>query len=256
MAGHSHSSNIRFRKDRVDSKRAKAFAKLSRMITVAARLGGGSLDHNARLRLCVDKARVLSMPKDGIDRAIKKGTGGGELGDYEEVLYEGYGPGGVAMLLEILTDNRHRTAADVRMVMEKHGGNLGTSGAVAWMFERRGRFVLANEATDDRATLAGDRLLEIALEIGADDVVEDGDRPTILCAAAAFAVVQQALAARGVALTAAELAYVPNQLTTVGDPAVATRLVRLIDDLEDNDDVQTVFSNEDFPDDVVKALEQ
>lgn len=253
MAGHSHSSNIRFRKDRVDAKRAKTFAKLSRMITVAARLGGGSLDHNARLRLCVDKARVLSMPKDGIDRAIKKGTGEGDLGNYEEVLYEGYGPGGVAMMLEILTDNRHRTAADVRMIMEKHGGNLGTSGAVGWMFERKGRFVVDADAASPSA-LVGDRLLELALEIGADDVVEDG-APTILSGAAAFAEVQRLLAERGVPLRSAELAYVPTQRAAVGDPAIAARLVRLIDDLEDNDDVQTVFSNEDFSDEVVAALE-
>jgi YebC/PmpR family DNA-binding regulatory protein len=254
MAGHSHSSNIRFRKDRVDSKRAKAFAKLSRMITVAARLGGGSLDHNARLRLCVDKARLLSMPKDGIDRAIKKGIGEGDLGDYEEVLYEGYGPGGVAMMLEILTDNRHRTAADVRMVMEKHGGNLGTSGAVAWMFERKGRFVLAAGAAAPLPD--GDRLLELVLEVGADDLVDDGGEAVILCAANAFADVQQALAARDIALRTAELAHVPNQRITVADAAVAARLMRLIDDLEDNDDVQTVFSNEDFTDAVAKALEE
>ncbi len=254
MAGHSHSSNIRFRKDRVDSKRAKTFAKLSRMITVAARLGGGSLDHNARLRMCVDKARLLSMPKDGIDRAIKKGTGEGDLGNYEEVLYEGYGPGGVAMMLEILTDNRHRTAADVRMVMEKHGGNLGTSGAVAWMFERRGRFLIDASADDARADLRGDRLLELVLAVGADDLVEDGDQPTMLCAVAAFAEVQQALAARGVPLRSAELAYVPTQRIAVTDVGIATRLVKLIDDLDDNDDVQTVFSNEDFTEDVAKAL--
>jgi YebC/PmpR family DNA-binding regulatory protein len=256
MAGHSHSSNIKFRKDRVDSKRAKTFAKLSRMITVAARLGGGSLDHNARLRLCVDKARVLSMPKDGIDRAIKKGIGEGDLGDYEEVLYEGYGPGGVAMMLEILTDNRHRTAADVRMVMEKHGGNLGTSGAVAWMFERRGRFVIGESTDDAPSSLGGERLLELVLEVGADDLVEEGGQATILCAATNFADVQQALAARDVPLATAELAYVPNQRTVVADPAVASRLLKLIDDLDDNDDVQTVFSNEDFPEDVVKVLEQ
>lgn len=254
MAGHSHSSNIRFRKDRVDSKRAKAFAKLSRMITVAARLGGGSLDHNSRLRLCVEKARVLSMPKDGIDRAIKKGTGESGIGDYEEVLYEGYGPGGVAMMLEILTDNRHRTAADVRMVMEKHGGNLGTSGAVAWMFDRKGRFVV-DRGGAARPDLAGDRLLELGLEIGADDVEEDGETATILCSATAFAEVQRALLARAVPLRSAELAHVPNQRTTVADPAVAARLLRLIDELEDNDDVQTVFSNEEFPPEVATALE-
>lgn len=254
MAGHSHSSNIRFRKDRVDAKRAKAFAKLSRMITVAARQGGGSLEGNAKLRLCVEKARVLSMPKDGIDRAIKKGTGEGALGDYEEVLYEGYGPGGVALLLEILTDNRHRTAADVRGILEKFGGNLGTTGAVAWMFERRGRFVV-DSAKEGSPAPGEDRLLEIVLDVGADDLVVENGEASILCRVASFAEVQQALAARGVPLRAAELAYVPNQRTPVENVAVAQRLVRLIDALEDNDDVQSVFSNEDFPESVVRGLE-
>jgi YebC/PmpR family DNA-binding regulatory protein len=253
MAGHSHSSNIKFRKDRVDSKRAKAFAKLSRMITVAARQGG-SLDGNARLRLCVEKARVLSMPKDGIDRAIKKGTGESDLGDYEEVLYEGYGPGGVALLLEILTDNRHRTAADVRILMEKFGGNLGASGAVAWMFERKGRFVVGSADAD--VPLPGENeLLELVLDAGADDLAIQDERPTILCRPAAFPAVQNALVLRGIPLRTAELAYVPTVRTPVDDPAVALRLVRLIDALEDNDDVQSVFSNEEFPDAVVRALE-
>lgn len=254
MAGHSHSSNIRFRKDRVDAKRAKAFAKLSRMITVAARQGGGSIEGNAKLRLCVEKARVLGMPKDGIDRAIKKGTGAGALGDYEEVLYEGYGPGGVALLLEILTDNRHRSAADVRMILEKFGGNLGTSGAVAWMFERRGRFVV-DAHKDGVPAPAEERLLDIVLAVGADDLVIEGGEATILCRLAHFAEVQQALVARNVPLRIAELAYVPAQRTPVGDVAVAQRLVRLIDALEDNDDVQSVFSNEDFPEPVVRGLE-
>ena len=253
MAGHSHSSNIRFRKDRVDAKRARAFAKLSRMITVAARQGG-SLDGNARLRLCVEKARVLGMPKDGIDRAIKKGTGEGDLGDYEEVLYEGYGPGGVALLLEILTDNRHRTAADVRIVMEKFGGNLGTSGAVAWMFERKGRFVVGS-ADGDVPMPDENTLLELVLEAGADDLAVHDGSPVILCRPPVFAAVQAALTSRGVPLRAAELAYVPTTRTPVDDAAVAARLVRLVDALEDNDDVQSVFSNEEFSDAVIRALE-
>jgi YebC/PmpR family DNA-binding regulatory protein len=260
MAGHSHSSNIKFRKDRVDSKRAKAFAKLARMITVAARQGGGSLEGNAKLRLCAEKARVLSMPKDVIERAIKKGTGTADLGDYEEFVYEGYGPGGVALMLEILTDNRHRTAADVRMLFEKFGGNLAASGAVAWMFERRGRFLVDPAAVypaalGDPEPLGEDRLLEIVLDVGADDLQADGDTFAIFCRLPAFADVNQALAARGVRLREAGLAYVPNQRTTVADEAVASRLVRLLDALEDNDDVQSVFSNEDFPEAVVRALE-
>lgn len=260
MAGHSHSSNIKFRKDRVDSKRAKTFAKLSRMITVAARQGGGSADGNPRLRLAMEKARVLSMPKDAIDRAIRKGTGEGDLGNYEEVLYEGYGPGGVALMLEILTDNRHRTAADVRGILDKYGGNLGTSGAVGWMFTRRGRFVLDPIVADPKAgersrPLGEDALLELVLEVGAEDFAADGDTFVIYCAPGEFAEVHDRLTGRGIALRQAELAHVPTQRVAVADLAIAQRLVKAIDALDDHDDVQSVFSNEDFPDDVARGLE-
>lgn len=254
MAGHSHSSNIRFRKDRVDAKRAKTFSKLSRMITVAAKEGGGDPAANARLRLALDKARVLSMPKEGIQKAIKKGTGEAGLGDFEEVVYEGYGPGGVALMLDILTDNRNRTAADVRFAFEKCDGNLGQSGAVAWMFERRGRWVVPKERADE-APWTEESLLEVALEVGADDLSEDGDAFVVLSDASAFAAVNAALADRGVALREAGLANVPTQRTGVTDIDVARKLLKLIDALEDNDDVQEVFSNEDFADDVVAALE-
>lgn len=252
MAGHSHSANIRFRKDRVDAKRAKTFAKLSRMITVAARQGGGSHDHNAKLRLCCDKARVLGMPKDAIERAIKKGAGTGELGSYEEIVYEGFGPGGVAIIMEILTDNRHRTAADVRMVLEKFGGNLGSTGAVARMFEKRGRFVLAADETE---TWLEEQLLELALAVGAEDFVADDEAPVLLCRLASFADVGAALAARQVRLREASLAYVCTQRVPVVDAALGLRLVKLIDALEDNDDVQSVFSNEEFAAEVMRALE-
>lgn len=254
MAGHSHSANIKFRKDRVDSKRAAAFAKLSRMITVAARQGGGSLDGNPRLRLAVEKARVLSMSKDAIDRAIKKGTGEGDLGAYEELVYEGYGPGGVAMMLDILTDNRHRTAADVRALFEKYGGNLAATGAVGWMFERRGRFTVETHPKDGRPVPAEDRLLEIVIEVGADDLQQDGDTFHILCNPVAFAEVKAGLDRLGVPLRSAELAHVPTQRTTVADPAVALRIVKLIDGLEEHDDVQSVHSNEDFPESVAESL--
>lgn len=254
MAGHSQFANIKFRKDRVDQKRARTFAKLSRMITVAAKHGGGNVEGNARLRLAVDKARVLGMPKDGIERAIRKGTGEGDLGHYEEVVYEGYGPGGVALMLEILTDNRHRTAADVRMLLEKYGGNLGTSGAVAWMFERLGRFVVDAVAADG-APLDEAALLEVALEAGADDLRREGGQFVVLCRAAAFAAVQQVLVARALPLREAGLAYVPTQRTVVADAATALRLVKLVDALEDHDDVQAVYGNEDLPETVVRALE-
>jgi YebC/PmpR family DNA-binding regulatory protein len=260
MAGHSQFANIKFRKDRVDAKRAKTFAKLSRMITVAARQGGGSIDHNARLRMAIDKARVLGMPKDVIERAVKKGTGEGDLGHYEEVLYEGYGPGGVAVVMEILTDNRHRTAADVRIVLEKYGGNLGTSGAVMWMFERRGQFVVdpvpPNVGKVAAAPRGEEELLEIALAAGAEDLRRSGEHYEVLCAATGFAEVKQALEAHNLRLLGAELAYVPNQRTVVADLATAQRLLKMIDGLDDNDDVQAVYTNEEIPEAVRAAMEQ
>lgn len=254
MAGHSHSSNIKFRKDRVDAQRAKAFSKLSRMITVAAKEGGGSPDANAKLRMALDKARILSMPKEGIEKAIKKGTGEGSLGDFDEICYEGYGPGGVALMMEILTDNRNRTAADVRMVLEKHGGNLGTNGAVAWMFERRGRWIVSAVRGDGDAWTE-EALLEVILEAGADDLIQDGGEFIILSAIGAFGEVNEALSASGVTFREAGLASVPTQRTEVADAKVAARLLRLIDALEDNEDVQEVFSNEHFSDHVVAELE-
>ena len=261
MAGHSHSSNIRFRKDRVDAKRAKAFAMLSRRITVAAREGGGSLEGNAKLRLFVEKARVLSMPKDVIDRAIKKGTGEGDLGNYEEVVYEGYGPGGVALVIESLTDNRHRTAADVRMLLEKFGGNLGASGSVGFLFERRGRFVV-----DPQPKLDGKgRVIEpapgeakwfdLTIEVGADDLVPDGDSFALLCQPTAFAAVQAALVERAVPLREAGLAYQPQVRIELADVPAAQRLLRMIDALEEHEDVQSVYSNESFPESVARAIE-
>jgi YebC/PmpR family DNA-binding regulatory protein len=265
MAGHSHSSNIRFRKDRVDAKRAKAFAKLSRMITVAARQGG-SLDGNAKLRLVVDKARVLSMPKDAIERAIKKGTGEGDLGHYEEVVYEGYGPGGAALVLESLTDNRHRTAADVRMLLEKYGGNLGTTGSVGFLFERRGRFVLDPQPKRDAKgreiapSPSEAEWFDVAIEVGADDLQNEGFQNegqalVMLCQPTAFAAVQAALLQRAVPLREAGLAYVPTTRVELVDLAAAQRMMKLVDALEDHDDVHAVYSNEAFPDAIVQALE-
>jgi YebC/PmpR family DNA-binding regulatory protein len=260
MAGHSHSSNIRFRKDRVDAKRAKAFAKLSRMITVAARQGG-SLDGNAKLRLVVDKARVLSMPKDAIERAIKKGTGEGDLGHYEEVVYEGYGPGGAALVLESLTDNRHRTAADVRMLLEKYGGNLGTTGSVGFLFERRGRFVLDPQPKRDAKGReiapppSEAEWFEVAIEVGADDLQTEGQALVMLCEPTAFAAVQAALLQRAVPLREAGLAYVPTTRVELAELATAQRMLKLVDALEDHDDVHAVYSNEAFPDAIVQALE-
>ena len=250
MAGHSHSANIKFRKDRVDAKRAKTFSKLSRMITVAAR-SGGDPDANAKLRLAVDKARVVSMSKEAIERAVKKGMGEVGGSDFEEALYEGYGPGGVAVLMEILTDNRNRTAADVRRIFEKHGGGLAASGAVAWQFERRSVF-----SVDPAGGWDEDRLTEVVLQCGADDLRREGDAFTVLAPSTAFAAVKAGLDRAGVPLRGAELAHVPVQRVEVTDVAVAQRIVALLEALDDNDDVQGVYSNEDFTDSVARALEE
>jgi YebC/PmpR family DNA-binding regulatory protein len=251
MAGHSHSANIKFRKDRVDGKRAKVFAKLSRMITVAAKQGGGSVDGNPKLRLALDKARVVSMSKEAIERAIKRGTGEGDLGNYEEIVYEGYGPGGVAVILEILTDNRNRTVPEIRRLFDDHGGNLAATGAVSWMFERRGSFQV-----DAAAGLTEDRLMDLVLQAGAEDLVRDGDTFLVYCKPTSFGECKAALESLKVPLRAAELAYVPNQRVGVTDPAVGLRVARLLDALDDHDDVQAVHSNEDFDDAVQKAMEQ
>jgi YebC/PmpR family DNA-binding regulatory protein len=248
MAGHSHSSNIKFRKDRVDQKRAKLFSKLSRMITVAARQGGAA-EGNPKLRLALEKARVASMSREAIERAIKKGTGEGAVGDFEEILYEGYGPGGVAILLEILTDKRSRTAPEVRHLFEDAGGNLAASGSVAWMFQRRGLCHV-----DASSTLDADRLLEVALAAGAEDLVVEAGSATVLAGLQAFAEVKAALERAGVPLRLAELAWMPEQRTVVADVDVARRVVALLEALDDHDDVQAVHDNAAFPADVEKAL--
>ncbi len=250
MAGHSHSSNIKFRKDRVDAKRARLFARLARMITVAARMGGGSPDANPRLRLAIDKARVVSMPKDGIERAIRKGTGEGTLGDFEEVLYEGYGPGGVAVLLEILTDNRNRTAPEIRKIFDRVGGSLGASGSVAWIFDRRGVF-----AVDPAGGLSEEQLTAIALEAGADDLVRVGGAFQIHCAPGAFSDVRDALERAAVPLSGGEIAQIPSQRVPIDDIGLARKVMAALETLDEHDDVQGVHSNEEFSDAVVAQLE-
>ena len=251
MAGHSHSKNVQFRKDRVNAKKAKTFSKVGRMITVAAKSGGPDPDGNPRLRLALDKARLASMPKDTIERAIKKGAGGGELGDYEDLLYEGYGSSGVAVMIEILTDNRNRTAPEVRKIFEKRGGNLGTGGSVAWMFERLGVVRITGDCPLD-----DDSLMERAIEAGADDLVWSDGRCEIRCAASELHQVQAALESADVAVEGGEVCYVPKTRVEVKTAADARRIVMLIDDLEEHDDVQSVCANHTFQDDVLAELEE
>jgi YebC/PmpR family DNA-binding regulatory protein len=249
MAGHSHSANIKYRKERVNAAKAKAFAKMARMLTVAAKLGGGDPAANPRLRLALEKARSVSMPKDNIERAIQKGTGDGSVGDYEEIVYEAYAPFGVAMILEILTDKRTRTAPEIRHMLEKAGGNLAASGAVAWMFERKAVFAIPRAEG-----LTEERVLEIVLDAGAEDISSDGDAFEVRAEPSDFSAVREALETAGVDVASAEVTYLPQTPVELTDVDEARRVLALIDALDDHDDVQTVHANYSFSDEVLAEL--
>ena len=239
MAGHSKWSKIKRKKAANDAKRGAHFTKLIREITVAAREGGGSPDFNPRLRLAVDTAKAASMPLENIERAIKKGTGELEGVNYEEITYEGYGPGGVALFIETLTDNQNRTVADIRHRLGKHGGSLGTSGSVAWQFERKGEIYLDGSSVDEEA------LFEVAIEAGAEDVSQEGGEFTVTTDVSSFHQVQAALRGAGMEISQAELSMVPsNEVGVAGKDA--EKLLRLLDALDDLDDVQKVHSNADI----------
>jgi YebC/PmpR family DNA-binding regulatory protein len=241
MSGHSRWSTIKRKKGAADAKRGKIFTKLIREISTAARIGGGDSSANPRLRLAVDKARGANMPKDTIERAIKKGAGGGDDSAFEEVVYEGYGPGGTAIYVEALTDNRNRTVGEVRHVLTKHGGNLGASGCVAYLFEKRG------VATYDAASLDLDALMEAALDAGANDVVESGSSVEVVTAPGALESVVQALAKKGFEPAESSISMEPS--TTVSlEGSQAETMLRVSDALEDLDDVQNVYANFDISD--------
>jgi len=246
MAGHSHSANIAHRKGAVDAKRGKLFSKLCRKIFVAAKNGGGDPDMNLPLRYAIDKARSYSCPKDNIERAIKKGTGELNAESYEEVTYEGYGPSGVAVLCEVLTDNRNRTAGDLRKAFEVCGGNLGSNGCVSYLFEFKGLFVI------EAKTVAEDRLMEVALEAGADDIKQVDDYFEVTCDPKAFETVRAALEAHKVATESADTSYLPTNYISL-DAEVGKRMLRLRDLLDENEDVQNVFDNAELPAELVGA---
>lgn len=248
MAGHSKWAQIKRKKAVTDQRRAAAWTKIIREITVAAKLGGGDPGGNPRLRLAIDNARAANMPNDNIERAIKKGTGELEGVEYQEITYEAYGPGGVALFIDTLTDNANRTVADIRHALSRNGGNLGQSGSVAWMFDRRGQIVFDAERYDEAA------VLEAALEAGAEDMeVEDGTC-TVYTEVADFAAVQDAFRARGMEWESAELAMVPKTTVRV-EGKDAERLVKLLELLEDLDDVQKVYSNADIDTDALVGAE-
>lgn len=248
MAGHSKFKNIMHRKGAQDKKRAQLFAKLGKEIMVAAKMGNdGDPATNPRLRLAVQSAKAQSMPKDNIERAIQKGLGGGEGTEYEEIRYEGYGPGGVAILVDVLTDNRNRSAADIRSIFNKGGGNMGESGSVAFMFDRVGQVVLKAEAGD------AETVFEAALEAGAEDVISTEDGHEILCVAEDLNEVSTALEERFGPPEESRLMWKPQTLTPVEGEA-AEKLLRLIDALDDNDDVQNVYANYDIADEVFETI--
>lgn len=249
MAGHSHAANIKFRKDRVDSARSKLFSKLSKDIISAAREGGGDPSANLRLRYAIDRAKASSMPRDNIERAIKRGTGELGVGQLEELLYEGYAPGGVAILIEALTDNRHRTASDVRSVIEKRGGSLGGSGSVSFLFKRRGVFRVAKEAQPSE-----EQMLELVLEVGASDLVDDGEQWEIHSEPAEFHTVLAGFQDHGIPLEDSGFQWIPDNLVPVADRGDAEKVLKIVEALEELDDVSGVSSNYDIPDAMLEDL--
>jgi len=249
MAGHSHAANIRHTKNRNDARRGKIFSKLGRAIMAAARLGGGDPGANPRLRLAIEKAKAANMPKDTIERAILKGTGQLEGESLEELTYEGYGPGGVAMLIEVLTDNKNRTTPEIRKMLDVHGGNLAGNGSVAWMFTPKGVILIKKE------DIAEDDLMELALEAGAEDVQTEDGMYELTCAPSDFAALSDAIQARGIQPELAEISQIP-QNTVKLDDNTARRVLKLIDLLEDHDDVQTVYANYEVDDKLLAELSE
>ena len=241
MSGHSKWSTIKHKKGAADAKRGKVFTRIIKEMTIAARLGGGDLDGNPRLRAAVAEAKANNMPKDNIERAIKRGTGEIEGVTYEEVTYEGYGPGGVAIIVEALTDNGNRTTPEIRHAFEKHGGNLGTPGSVKFQFEKKGYFAV------EKSVVGEDKLMEIALEAGADDLqTDDPDAYEIYTAPENFEAVRQALESNKIATAEAKLGMIPSTWVAV-DEAKSKQIMRLLEVLDDHDDVQNVWSNFDIP---------
>jgi YebC/PmpR family DNA-binding regulatory protein len=249
MAGHSHSANIRHRKAAVDSKRSKLWSKLSKAIIVAAKLGGGDPDANARLRAAIQDAKSMSMPKDNIERAIKKGTGEMEGGDVEETLYEGYGPGGVAVLCDIMTDNRNRTAPEIRKIFDVHGGSLGSSGCVAYLFDRKGLVVVPVQDGNE------EQVMEIAMENEAEDAQVFDDRIEVVTSPDCLSQVTSAFEKAGIAMEASQVTRIP-QLQVDVDAETAKTVLKLLDALEDHDDVQAVSTNLNFDAENVASLLQ
>ena len=248
MSGHSKWSTIKRKKGALDAKRGKIFTRLIKEITVAARMGGGDADGNPRLRAAIASAKTENMPKDNIERAIKKGTGELEGAVYEEITYEGYGPGGVAVLVDCMTDNKNRTVADIRHYFSKSGGNLGESGCVSWMFNKKGTILVDKETIDE------EELMDKALEAGAEDVIEEDNVFQVETSPDDFEAVREALEADGVNFIEASVAMVPQNIVDITDEKTARQILMLLENLEDHDDVQNVYANFDIPDEIMETV--
>ena len=248
MSGHSHWAGIKYKKAAADAKRGKIWSKLARMIIVAAKNGGGDPAANLSLRYAIDKAKAANMPKDTIGKAIKKGTG--EVGgvNFEEVLYEGYGPSGVAIMVEALTDNRNRTTPGVKRLFERHGGSLGAGGCVSWMFTKKGLITVNTGNVDE------EQLLEIALGAGADDMQNTGEVFELTCEPGAYEKLKKTLKEKGIPTEIAEISMVPKNIVAINDEHTAKRIISLMEAFEDHDDVQNTYANFDIPDEIVSRI--
>lgn len=247
MAGHSKWANIQHRKGRQDAKKAKFFTKAAKDIILAAKAGGGNPEDNSSLRLAIQKAKAVNLPKDKIENAIKKGTGEIAGGDITEVVYEGYAPGGVAVLIEAATDNKNRTVAEIRHTLSKNGGNMGEAGSVSWMFHKKGVLTFSKEKYSE------DALMEVGLEAGAEDILDEGDMLAVHCAPTDYMAVQQAFDQAGMEYDSSELAQVPENMVPV-DKESGEKVFKIIDAIEDNEDVQSVYVNADFPDELLEEM--
>jgi len=248
MSGHSKWNTIKRKKGAADAKRGKVFTKIIKEITLAARLGGSDPEGNARLRQAIMAAKEENMPKDNIDRAIKKGVGGGEGStNYEDVVYEGYGPGGVAVLVEVMTDNKNRTVAEIRHIFSKHGGNLGENGCVSWIFEKKGSILF------DRKAISEDILMEAALEAGAEDVREEENEYEVITDPAMYYDVKKAIESKGLKYIKAHISMIPQSSVRI-EADKAVQMLKLMEKMEDNDDVQNVYANFDIPDEIMEKL--
>jgi len=248
MSGHSHWATIKHKKGAADAKRGRLWSKIARMIIVAARAGGGDASSNLTLRYAVDKARAANMPKDTIDKAIKRGTGEIEGAAFESMQYEGYGPSGVAIVVEVLTDNRNRTGPEVKRIFEKHGGSLGTPGCVSWMFHKKGLITVATTAIGE------DDLMELALGAGADDMQNSGEVYEITCDPSGYEQLKKALEEKGIPIQSADISMVPTTMVPITTPETARKVNNLMEAFDDHDDVQNAYANFDIPEEVMAKV--